>query len=118
MSLKTIVFFVSLIASIGVNAAQNYRTPSKIPAGSDINSPLTSGVKCAGKNDTPIGVVKRKEEGGVISFEVRSDSPSYEPSCRFKVGKPTAASSVQRAINEYAGPIPVFMCIPWRGFGD
>lgn len=118
MSIKSIIFFVSLIASIGVQAAQHYRTPSRIPAGADINSPLTTGVVCAGKNDTPIGVVKRQEQGGVISFEVRSDSPSYEPEGRFKAGKPLKASSVQRAINEYNGQIPVFLCIPWRGFTD
>lgn len=118
MSIKSIIFFVSLIASIGVQAAQHYLAPGRIPAGADINSPFTTGVTCASKNDTPIGVVKRKETGGVISFEVRSDSPSYEPSGNFKAGKPLKASSVQRAINEYSGTIPVFLCIPWRGFSD
>lgn len=118
MSIKSIIFFVSLIASIGVNAAQHYRSPSRIPAGADINSPFTTGVICAGKNDTPIGVVKRQEQGGMVSFEVRSDAPSYEPEGRFKAGKPMAASSVQRAMNEYAGPIPAFLCIPWKGFTD
>lgn len=116
MSIKTLVFFVSLIASINAAAAQFYRAPTYIPAGVNAHSPEESGVKCARDTDIAITVTKRVSSGGWITFAVESDAPEYEPIGRFKAGKPSKRSSVQQAIDEYTGPTPAFICIPVKGF--
>lgn len=116
MNIRTIIFAASALTCLTASAAQFYREPSKIPAGAEIHSPFLSGVTCAGKGDTPIGVTKRVEKNGNISFEVQSDAPEYEPMGKFKKGSPSKHSSVQKAMNEYTGKIPAFICIPAKGF--
>ena len=118
MSIKSLIFFVSLVVSINAAAAQFYRTPAHIPPGVNAHNPDLSGVKCARDTDIAITVTKRSLSAGWITFAVTADAPEYEPIGRFKVGKPSARSSIQKAMDEYVGPVPAFICIPNKGFSE
>lgn len=118
MSIKTLIFFVSLVASINAAAANFYRAPSKVPSGLDIRTSGPVGVECASKGDIAIRVTKRTASGGWVTFAVDADAPDYEPMGRFQAGKPSKRSAVQKAMDEYTGPIPAFICILQKGFSD
>lgn len=118
MSIKSVLFFVSLIVSINAAAEQFYRAPSKIPAGLDIHTSGPVGVECASSKDIAIRVTRRTSSAGWITFAVDAEAPEYEPLGRFKSGKPSKNSSAQKAMNQYSGPVPAFICIPYRGFID
>lgn len=118
MSIKTLIFFVSLVVSINAAAAQFYRDPAHIPAGVSARNPDLSGVKCARDTDIAITVTKRNTSAGWITFAVTADAPDYEPMGRFQAGKPSKRSAVQKAMDEYVGPVPAFICIPHKGFSE
>lgn len=105
--MRTLQILALALTAIAFNAAA--ATSYSIPTPAGVMN--TGEAKCPSKHSMAFLLSKRDVKNGTISFVVDDAATSdYEPKGAFKAGKPSKRSSIQQAVNEYDGAVPVVLC--------